>query len=466
MNHDGKVSDGGYEYKSSVSDYPSVLVFGLGYVGLPLAVEFSREGFETRGYDIDREKIRQLRRGDDPTGEIGDGVIRECGVSYTNTVSDVSTSDYILVAVPTPVTETNQPDTSYIRAAGKAIGEQLSEGTTVVLESTVYPGATRNVLIPALEATSKLTAGRDFLVGYSPERIVPGGTGPGLRNAIKIVSGQNGRARDEIAALYEHIVDAGLHLAPSIETAEAAKCLENAQRDLNIAFVNEFALGCHQTSIEIDAQEVLEAARTKWNFHDYSPGLVGGHCIPVDPYYLIHAFEEDGFSPTLMKTAREVNNSISACIAMITADALRQQNQSLVNPVGSVVEKSSHPGGSNARSRVLLLGLTYKPNTTDVRSPVFHRLIEDLRASDFDVTGFDPHADQKVTGATFDMPIQRELSVSGFNALIVTTPHDVFQDLDLASIREEMAENPVIVDVMGAFEPEEASKLGFVYERL
>lgn len=447
----------------------SVLVFGLGYVGVPLAVAFSREGFDTYGFDIDREKIRQLERGRDPTGEIGDQTIQECDISYSDTSPRVRDSEYVIVAVPTPVTDENEPNMEYVRAAGETIGERLSPGTTVVLESTVYPGATREVLIPVLEEYSQLSAGEDFHVGYSPERIVPGSGGPTLREVVKIVSGQDEATREEVADLYRRIVDVGVYPAPSMEAAEAAKCLENAQRDLNIAFVNEFAMACNRSDLDVDATEVLELAGTKWNFHEYSPGLVGGHCVPIDPYYLIHAFEEDGISPDLMKTARETNDRVPVHVAELTADAIRQASDS---PASG---ESPHDAGDSARdadsgsvagSRVLLLGLTYKPNTSDVRSPVLHSLVDHARDLGLELVGFDSHTDPERMAEKFDIPIQEVLSPSGFDALLVTTPHDELTNLDLAEMREAMNENPVIVDVMGAFDPDEVRERGFVYRRL
>src|SRR6056297_2184546 len=305
----------------------TICVVGLGYVGLPLAVGFDQEGYSVVGFDVDDGKVATLRDGTDTTGDLGDDAIAESEITYTTDPGEIARADYVTIAVPTPVDDHQQPNLEFVDAAGRTVGEHLSSDTTVVLESTVFPGATREVLVPAIEATSGLTCGEDFFVGYSPERATPGAPEHGLRDVVKVVSAQNETVLEDVATLYESVVDAGVHRAPSIEVAEACKVVENAQRDLNIAFVNELAMALE--SMDVDGQAVLEAAGTKWNFHDYRPGLVGGHCIPVDPYFFAYRSAQEGFEPELMQTGRQVNESVPDHAAELTIKALNQCHKTL-----------------------------------------------------------------------------------------------------------------------------------------
>jgi UDP-N-acetyl-D-galactosamine dehydrogenase len=316
-----------------------------------------------------------------------------------------------------------------------------------VLESTVYPGATEQVLVPALERESGLTRGDDFHVGYSPERASPGDTGRGVRNVVKVVGADTEAVREDLAELYGSIVDAGIHRAPDTATAEASKVVENVQRDINIALVNELAIACSHMGLDTDA--VLEAAGTKWNFHDgYSPGFVGGHCIPVDPFYLTYQSKRDGFSPKLVLQAREVNEYVPVHAARQTVKAL--------NDSGRVLRDSE----------LLVLGLSYKPNVGDIRSSEVDSLVEELRDFGVNCTGYDPHASTEECAAVFDMEVTDEVDFAEYDGVVVATAHDEFADLDLATMADELGPEPVVLDVGDVFDTERAESLGYHYREL
>lgn len=424
----------------------TVCVVGIGYVGLPLAVAFDEEGYTAVGFDIDERKVRTLRDGIDPTDSVGDDTVAESGVAFTADPRRIGDADSVIIAVPTPIDESNRPDLSFVESAGRTVGEQLSPGTLVVLESTVYPGATEEVLLPTLEEASGYACGEEFEVAYSPERATGGNSDRTLRNVVKIISARNDDALQRLRGLYGNIVDAGVHVAPDIQTAEAAKCAENIQRDVNIALVNEFAMALDR--LGLDTGDVIEAAATKWNFHRYTPGLVGGHCIPVDPYYLIHKVEREGYSPDLMSAGRKVNESVPRHVGELTIKGL--------NACGNVLKESS----------VLVLGLTYKPDASDIRTAAAGDVIDALREYDIDVTGYDPYASNDVIAAQFDINAQTDLSFGGFDAVLLATPHSQFRALDVEAMAEEMNDQPLLVDVKGAIDADRASESGFEYRRL
>lgn len=424
----------------------TICIVGLGYVGLPLAVAFDRAGYTVVGYDVDEAKVEAFRSGRDPTSELSNEEITASSIEFTADPAPIERAEYVIVGVPTPIDEMQSPDLEYVADAGRTVGQHISEGTTVILESTVYPGATREILVPAIEETSGLTGGTDFSYGYSPERMVPGDNDRGLSNVVKIVSGHDEETRDDIAALYGSIVDAGIHRAPEIEVAEASKCIENAQRDLNIALMNELAVACH--AIGIDTQDVLEAARTKWNFHDYSPGLVGGHCIPVDPFYIIYESERNGFSPKLMQQSREVNEYMPQHVAKITIQGL--------NECGKVLREST----------VLILGAAYKPGVGDTRTSQIDGVIDQLRDYSISVEGYDPLASNDTMRDQFDIETQDELTFDGVDGIVLATPHDELVTLDYASAADAMADDPLLVDVKGALDRSSVIDYGFEYRRL
>ncbi|QFU83047.1 nucleotide sugar dehydrogenase [Natronorubrum aibiense] len=424
----------------------TICVVGLGYVGLPLAVGFAQSNYRVVGYDVDESTVEQLQAGVDTTGDLSDESIQDGDISYTTDAAQINEADYVIIAVPTPIDDDDHPDLSYVEDAATTVGSKMDPGTTIVLESTVYPGSTRDVLVPALEDASGLTAGEDFFVGYSPERATPGDEEHGLSDVVKVVSGQNEKVLEDVASLYESIVDAGVHRAPSIEVAEASKVVENTQRDLNIAFVNELSMALER--LDVDGQAVLEAAGTKWNFHDYRPGLVGGHCIPVDPYFLAYRSSKEGFEPELMQMSRKVNESVPDHVAELTIKALNECHKTLRD------------------SRVLVLGLAYKPGVGDVRSSKVEAVIDTLQEYDIDIEGFDPFVDNETIEAQFGISAQERLEFEAFDAVMLATPHAEFEQLDLEAVASELAPDPALIDVTGALEADEATDAGFVYRRL
>jgi UDP-N-acetyl-D-galactosamine dehydrogenase len=420
----------------------TVCVVGLGYVGLPLAVAFDRAGRAVVGYDVDAETVERLAAGTDPTGEVGDRALEASDVTFTADPSHVADADYVVVTVPTPVDSTQTPDLGYVESAAETVGRHLRPGTTVVLESTVYPGATADVLRPALEEASGLTAGEDFAVGYSPERASPGDVGRGLRDVVKVVGANDPGVREDLAALYGDVVDAGVHRAPDIETAEASKVIENVQRDMNIALVNELAIACDAMDLDTDA--VLEAAGSKWNFHDeYSPGFVGGHCIPVDPFYLTYRSKREGFAPKLVLQAREINEHVPVHAAELGIKGL--------NDAGRVL----------GESRLLILGLSYKPNVGDIRSSAVDTLVDEFDEYGVDCVGYDPHAHPDEAREHFQMPVQEERSFDGFDGVV-----DAFDDVSLSEMGDALADPPLLLDVAGVFDRTAATERGFVYRTL
>jgi UDP-N-acetyl-D-glucosamine/UDP-N-acetyl-D-galactosamine dehydrogenase len=439
------MSEHKYKTTHQATRSTAICVVGLGYVGLPLAHAFDDAGYAVRGIDVDSDKIETLRAGTDPTGDLGDEAIADSEIDFGTETDAVSAAEYAIVAVPTPVDDLDIPDLDSVTRAGAAVGEALAPDTTVVLESTVYPGATEEVFVPALERASGLTAGEEFGVGYSPERTVPGDDRHGLRDVVKIVSGLTDETAAELTDLYTSIVDAGVHRAPAIAVAEAAKCVENTQRDLNIALMNELAIACDH--LNLDSQAVLEAAGTKWNFHEYRPGLVGGHCIPVDPFYLIYESGRNGFQPELIEKARTINEYVPRHVGEVTIKALNEARRVL------------------AESRVLVLGLAYKPDVADVRTSAIGGVIETLREFDVDVVGFDPRADEGEVRAELDIDVQTDLSVAGFDGYVIGTPHSEFFDVDFEELCHEAESTPVVIDIDGAFE-DRVSERNCIYRRL
>jgi UDP-N-acetyl-D-galactosamine dehydrogenase len=445
---------------------PNISVVGMGYVGLPLAVAFDGAGFDVTGFDVSREVVEALDSGVDTTGEIGDARVENSELTFTDDPAAIGETEYVVIAVPTPVDASYRPDLSYVESAGETIGEHLRRDATVVLESTVYPGATEEILRPAIERTSGWTAGEDFYVGYSPERAVPGDREHGLDNVVKIVGGESEAVREDLAGLYESIVGAGVYRAPSIEVAEAAKCIENVQRDVNIALVNELA--ALFSNWDIDTHAVLEAAGTKWNFHQYRPGLVGGHCIPVDPYYLVDKANRDGYTADLIETARDVNNRVPGRLADMTLAALAERADLMGRAVGSmaatnecVLDGVSTNGGAEAGyeraaadGSLLVFGLAYKPNTDDVRSSAIEKCLTTLESAGVALTGYDPHVENAVIEARFGIDAQEELSFAGFDGVLIMTPHREIAEYSLEGIREALGEHPIVVDPHAVFRHE------------
>lgn len=429
-----------------------ICVVGTGYVGLPLVVEFARKGFAVTGFDPNEEKISKLSKGVDVIGEFGDGfleeVIKECNVTFTSDPKAIGESDFILICVPTPVNKDSKPDLSHVESAGRTVAENMSKGSVVVLESTVYPGVTEDVLKPVLEEVSGLKAGEGFGLGYSPERVNPGDKEHSLRTVVKIVSGSDKASGDAIEELYKTIVEAGVFRTSDIRTAEAAKVIENIQRDLNISLVNELSKIFRKMGI--DTKEVLDAARTKWNFHDYSPGLVGGHCIPVDPYYLVHKSRELGYEPRVILAGRDTNNDMSEFVADMVLEELKK--------VGK------EPSGSS----VLLLGLTFKKNVSDTRNSPVDGIIRKLKGAGIRVAAYEPLLGKDSALREFGVENRESLEgLSGIDAIITITDHDVFTiRASLEKLRKVSSDKPVLVDVRRMYDPKLASEAGFIYQGL
>lgn len=427
----------------------SVGVVGLGYVGLPLAAALARH-VDVVGVDANPQKIARYRAGEDPTGEVGGEEVARSGIRFTCDAGELERCSFVIVAVPTPVRDDHAPDLGLLEAASVSVGAHLSRGAVVVYESTVYPGATEDVCVPLLEDASGMTCGRDFTVGYSPERMNPGDAEHGVAEVVKVVSGWDEDTLDAVAGLYRLVVRAGVHRASSIRVAEAAKVIENSQRDINIAFMNELALIFDRMGI--DTSEVLSAARTKWNFVDFKPGLVGGHCIGVDPYYLTDAAARAGYHSEVILAGRRINDDMGRYVAMRTVKLLM--------------------GAGNARSplRVAVLGLTFKENCADARNSRVRDIVEELRAFGIDPLVVDPLVDPDEAQAVCGGALCGYDELRNLDAVVVATAHDAFRSLsadDLAGMfAHEDGQRGVLVDVKGIFDRAACERAGLTYWRL
>ncbi len=414
-------------------DVPAQLaVIGLGYVGLPLATAFGRL-LPTVGFDINAKRIQELRNGIDSNGETPSKELKAPHTRYTNDPKLLKECDFVIVAVPTPVDKAKRPDLTPMIKASKTAGQHLAKGAIVVYESTVYPGCTEEICVPILEQESGLKGGKDFKVGYSPERINPGDQEHTLGKIIKIVSGQDAETTEKIAAVYGLVVKAGVYRAPDIRTAEASKVIENIQRDLNIALMNELAMLFHKMGL--DTKEVLKASRTKWNFLPFEPGLVGGHCIPVDPYYLTHKAQELGYYPEVILAGRRVNDAMGSYVARETIKLMIQS--------GKVIRDA----------RVLVLGVAFKENVRDARSTRVVELIKELQAYGIAVTVYDPliHADELKELGLEESHKDPFKTKGYYDAIVLAVAHQAFKDQPIEAYIQMLKNKPgVLVDVKGA----------------
>lgn len=417
----------------------TVAVIGLGYVGLPLVVEFGKLG-RTIGFDIDEAKVAKCRAGTDPSKEIPDEEMRAARhAEYSSDPRALAEADFILVAVPTPVDQAHSPDFGPLIGASKSIGPNLKRGAVVVFESTVYPGATEEVCIPVLEQTSGLTWQRDFFVGYSPERINPGDREHMLTNVVKVVSGDTPETLERVAQLYERIVKPGVYRCSSIKAAEACKVIENTQRDLNIALMNELAIIFDK--IGIDTTEVLQAAGTKWNFLKFKPGLVGGHCIGVDPYYLTHKADMLGYHPQVILAGRRINDGMGKYIAEQT--------------VKQMIASGSYIKGA----KVNVLGLTFKENCADLRNSKVVDIIHELKSFGVEVYVHDPEADPEEARHEYGVSLVPWEELPRADAIVAAVAHRRFQALDLETLGRKVVKGGCFIDVKAAFD-EAALKAG------
>lgn len=400
-------------------------VIGLGYVGLPLAVEFGKI-VEVVGFDINQQRIKELREGVDRTLEVESEELRTAKhLSFSFDSNDLKVVNYFIVTVPTPVDEFHVPDLKPLQSASKTVGSVLKKGDIVIYESTVYPGCTEEVCIPILENISGLKFNQDFFAGYSPERINPGDKQHRLPSIKKVTSGSTPEVAEKVDQLYKKIITAGTHKASSLKVAEAAKVIENSQRDLNIAFVNELALIFQR--IGIDTHEVLEAAGTKWNFLPFRPGLVGGHCIGVDPYYLTYKAESLGYHPEVILSGRKINDNMAAYIA---------------NDVIKLMAKNQLP---IYEGKVLILGLTFKENCPDIRNSKVVDLVRELAGFGTKVDIYDPHADPDEVAHEYNLKLTKSISQK-YHAIILAVSHKEFSNLSWAQLKEPHA---VVYDIKG-----------------
>ncbi|MBA4141413.1 MAG: nucleotide sugar dehydrogenase [Nitrosospira sp.] len=423
-----------------------VAVVGLGYVGLPLAVEFGKKR-QTIGYDLSRSKIESYQQCTDPTGEVSREDLQAASQLFvTDDPAQLFRADYIVIAVPTPVDLAHQPDFSPLIGASEAVGKNMKPGATVIYESTVYPGATEEICIPVLEKHSGMKWKDEFHVGFSPERINPGDKQHTLTRILKVVSGDDPETLENIAALYESIITAGVHRATSIKVAEAAKVIENTQRDLNIALMNELAIIFDK--LGIDTLEVLQAAGTKWNFLPFRPGLVGGHCIGVDPYYLTHKAEMIGYIPQVILAGRRINDSMAKFIAEQTIKHIINAN---INVRGA---------------RVNVLGLAFKENCSDLRNSKVADLISELKSYGIEIHVHDPVADAEEARHEYGLELKSWEDLPRADAIIVAVAHQQFTERPLSHFQSKMTDAGCFIDVKSQFDAKALREAGLNVWRL
>ena len=436
-------------YEKIINGKANLAVVGLGYVGLPIAVAFA-DKVNTIGFDINEEKITNYKNGIDPTEEVGEEKIKETALQFTSEEKDLQKAGFIIVAVPTPVNGDETPDLNPVVGASKIVGRNLSKGSIVVFESTVYPGVTEDICIPILEKESGLRCGQDFKIGYSPERINPGDKVHRLENITKIVSGMDAETLEEIAAVYELIIEAGVYKAESIKVAEAAKLVENSQRDINIAFMNEFAMVCELMGI--NTKSVIDAMNTKWNALGFYPGLVGGHCIGIDPYYFIYKAKMLGYHSQIIAAGRKINNSMGSFVA-------------------DAVIKSLIQADLNVRhANIYVFGITFKEDCPDIRNSRAFDVLKRLAEYGIQTKVVDPVADQKEAKHEFGIDIVGMEAVQEADCLIFLVAHKQFKDLQLAEVnalyKQQSSNKRVIIDVKSIFEANTFKDNDYIYWNL
>ncbi|WP_270659136.1 nucleotide sugar dehydrogenase [Paraclostridium bifermentans] len=432
----------------------NISVIGLGYVGMPLAIAFAKN-INVIGFDVNKEKIELYKQGIDVTNEVGNKALKETTALMTSDETKLKEAKFHIIAVPTPINDDKTPDLRPIIGASRVLGRNLTKGSIVVYESTVYPGVTEEVCIPILEEESNLKCGVDFKIGYSPERINPGDKLHRLENITKVVSGMDEESLENIASIYELIIDAGVHRAESIKVAEAAKVIENSQRDINIAFVNELSMIFNK--MEIDTKAVLEASGTKWNFLKFYPGLVGGHCIGVDPYYLTHKAEQIGYHSQVILSGRRINDGMGKYVGESTVKNLIKANKQVKG------------------AKVAILGMTFKEDCPDVRNSKVIDIINELKEYGINVFVADPIADENEVKREYGVELTKFENIKNMDAVIVAVGHKEYMELNLESIKKLYEEKPellnnedklVLVDVKGIFDKKEAQLKNYLYWRL
>jgi UDP-N-acetyl-D-glucosamine/UDP-N-acetyl-D-galactosamine dehydrogenase len=417
-------------YQQLLKKEKTIAVIGLGYVGLPIALEFARH-FRVIGFDINRTRVELMRKGEDPSKELDASAFQNTDILFTDDLEALKKAHFFIVAVPTDIDEHKVPNLTPLKKASISVGKAMKKGDYVVYESTVYPGCTEEDCLPILEEHSGLQFGRDFKLGYSPERIVPGDKTRPLTKILKIVSGSDAEALKEIAAVYGHIIEAGVYEAASIKVAEAAKVIENTQRDLNISLMNELAIIFDRMGI--DTQEVIQAAGTKWNFLKFYPGLVGGHCIGVDPYYLLHKSVELGYEPQVILSGRRINDGMPAWIAKRLIQLL--------------IQKEKNPGAA----KVLVLGITFKENVADIRNSKVAALVHELQDFSVNVHIADPFASPNEVAHEYKLTLVDKLS-DDYDAVVVAVAHDQYKAYDSVWFKSVMKPNPILMDIKAMYE--------------
>ncbi|MEY4127064.1 MAG: hypothetical protein RL737_1253 [Bacteroidota bacterium] len=408
----------------------SLAVIGLGYVGLPIALAFARK-LKVVGFDINADRIALMNRGIDPSNELDSEAFKGCDIKFTNQLSDLDSVSFYIVAVPTPIDDSNLPDLKPLLSATESVAKTLKKGDCVVFESTVYPGCTEEDCIPILEKVSGLKYNEDFFVGYSPERINPGDKVHTLQNVVKVVSGSTPAALEAVAQVYEMVVDAGVHRAPTIKVAEAAKIIENTQRDVNIALINELSIIFNK--LNINTYDVLEAAGTKWNFLKFSPGLVGGHCIGVDPYYLTHRAQQAGYHSKVITSGRYVNDSMGFYIA--------KQAVKRVIAQGKIIQEA----------RALIMGTTFKEDVSDIRNSKVIDIVNELKSFQMSVDLVDPHASSEEMMHEYGVGLIEQPGTQ-YDAIIVAVNHREYADLDESYFKGLLKDGQgVFIDVKGIY---------------
>lgn len=436
-------------YEKIVLGEEKIALIGLGYVGMPIAVAFAKKA-KVIGYDLNSKKIELYKKGIDPTNEVGNDEIKRTTVEFTDDETKIKEAKFHIVAVPTPVNQDKTPDLTPVIGASEIVGRNLVKGSIVVYESTVYPGVTEDVCIPILEKESGLKEGIDFKVGYSPERINPGDKVHRLENIKKIVSGTDKEALEEIANVYEMVIEAGVHRASTIKVAEAAKVVENSQRDINIAFMNELAMAFDKMGI--DTNEVVDAMNTKWNALGFRPGLVGGHCIGVDPYYFIYEAEKLGYHSQIIAAGRKVNDGMGAFVADATIKKLVLANK------------------SPRESKVVILGITFKENCPDTRNSKVEDIINRLEEYGVSPLVVDPYADADDAKREYGVDLIPISEIDNADCIILAVAHNEFQNMTISELDSLFRKMPnaekVIIDVKGLLDTQEVRKSGYSYWRL
>jgi len=418
-----------------------ICIVGLGYVGLPLA-NLLADHFKVSGFDISKDRVEELKKGLDRTGEVSN--LKSEQIKFTTDEKVIKESDFIVITVPTPINDNNQPDLSLVKSASEIVGRNLQVGSVVVYESTVYPGCTQEVCQQILEQESKLKLGQDFGLGYSPERVNPGDKEHTIDKVYKVISGDSKKTLVKVKEVYSKITK--VYPVSSIKVAEAAKVIENIQRDLNIALVNELSLIFEK--LDIDTKEVIEAAGTKWNYVKYYPGLVGGHCIPVDPYYLTFKAMQLGYDPKVILAGREINNYMSKHVV--------RQIVTLLHQVGKKI----------AESKILVMGLSFKENVSDTRNSRAKDIILGLKQVKAKVFGYDPLITEAEINHGFEAEIISWPSQEKFDCIVLFSPHDKFKEISLEDLHKICQQNPVLYDVKNFYDKKKAEKLGFTYKSL